>query len=76
MKDYYGILEISQDANMQEIKKAYRKLAIKYHPDKISRFDPTLKRLADIRMRIVNYAKDTLTDPLERVEHDRRLGII
>ena len=72
----YEVLGISHEADKREIRAAYRSLAIKYHPDKISRFDPTLKRLADIRMKIVNYAKDTLTDPLERVEHDRRLGII
>jgi curved DNA-binding protein CbpA len=34
MKDYYKILEVDQDASEEQIRKAYRRLAFKYHPDR------------------------------------------
>ena len=47
MKDYYNILEVERGCNQADIKKAYRKLAIKYHPDKNPDGDSKFKEIAE-----------------------------
>jgi curved DNA-binding protein CbpA len=47
MKDYYKILNIDRHASDQEVKKAYRELALKFHPDK-SKFDNAHQRFTEI----------------------------
>ena len=56
--DYYKILEISITASQDEIKKAYRKLARKYHPD----LNPNDKE-AEKRFKEINEAKEVRSDP-------------
>ncbi len=67
MKDYYAILGVSKDASPEEIKRAYRELAKKYHPDK-NRGDPE----AEERFKEINEAYAVLSDPEKRAEYDRR----
>lgn len=59
--DYYSILGVNKDASPQELKKAYRKLAMKHHPDK----GGDGKKFAQI-----NEAYDTLSDPQKRQQYD------
>ena len=59
MKDPYSVLGVSQSASDDEIKKAYRELVKKYHPDKYT--DPDMKQLANEKLKEINEAYDQLT---------------
>ncbi len=64
--DYYELLQISKDASGTEIKKAYRRLAIKYHPDK----NPGDKE-AEEKFKLINEAYGVLSDEEKRSIYDR-----
>ena len=64
-KDLYNILEIDKGANEQEIKKAYRKLARKYHPD------VNKSAGAEDKFKEVQSAFDVLSDPQKRARYDQ-----
>ncbi len=63
-KDYYKVLDVARDASADDIKKAFRKLARKYHPDVSKEAD------AQDRMRDVNEANAVLSDPEKRAAYD------
>ncbi len=62
MRDYYEILGITKDASKDEVKKAFRKLASKYHPDK--------KTGDEARFKEISEAYSTLSDDKKRSEYD------
>ncbi|ACL70029.1 molecular chaperone DnaJ [Halothermothrix orenii] len=65
-KDYYEILGVSRDADQKEIKKAYRRLARKYHPD-INKDDPD----AEEKFKEISEAYEILSDPDKRARYDQ-----
>src|SRR5438132_14229316 len=65
-EDYYQILGIKRDAKPEEIKKAYRRLARKYHPD----VNPGDKA-SEERFKQMSEAFDVLSDPKKRAVYDR-----
>lgn len=64
-RDYYEILEIARDASEADLKKAYRKLAMQFHPDRNAEAD------AADRFKEINSAYEVLSDPAKRARYDR-----
>ncbi|WGH25779.1 MAG: DnaJ domain-containing protein [Candidatus Shikimatogenerans bostrichidophilus] len=67
MKDYYEILGVSRNASLNEIKKSYRKLAIKYHPDK----NPNNKKISEEKFKEAAEAYSVLSDNNKRKQYDQ-----
>jgi len=65
-KNYYDILGVKKDATEQEIRKAYKKLAIKWHPDK----NPDNREQAQKKFQEIAEAYAVLSDPKKRQEYD------
>ena len=65
-RDYYEILSVSRGAPAEEIKRSYRKLAVKYHPDK-NPDDPH----AEEKFKELGEAYDVLSDSEKRAAYDR-----
>jgi molecular chaperone DnaJ len=65
VKNYYEVLGISKTASADEIKKAYRNLAFKYHPDRNSG-----DKVAEEKFKEINEAYDVLSDEKKRADYD------
>ncbi len=69
-RDYYEILGVDRNASEADIKKAYKKLAIKYHPDRNNESEET-KKMAEKKFIDVNDAYSVLTDPKKKSMFDQ-----
>jgi curved DNA-binding protein CbpA len=67
-KDYYEVLGVKKEATADEIRKAYKKLAIKWHPDK----NPDNKEEAENKFKEISEAYSVLSDPEKKKEYDNR----
>src|SRR6201998_829105 len=68
-EDYFATLGVEKKSSAEEIKKAYRKLARKYHPDR----NPGDKQ-AEARFKEISQAHDVLSDPEKRKQYDSGSG--
>lgn len=71
MKDYYQILYIEKNASVEDIKKAFRRLALKFHPDR----NPENADVWEEKFKEINEAYSVLSDEVKRKYYDRLLSL-
>ena len=67
--NYYQVLGVNRDATDEEIRRAYRKLAMEYHPDR----NPGREKWANQKFREINEAYEVLSNPQKRAAYDAPL---
>jgi molecular chaperone DnaJ len=67
-RDFYTLLDVARDADEAEIKKAYRRLAMQFHPDRVAADE---KQAAEERFKEITEAYEVLRDPEKRAAYDR-----
>ena len=72
MKCHYEVLGVAQDASDDELKKSYRKMALKWHPDK----NLDNMEQAKVEFQFIQAAYDVLSDPQERAWYDKHRDTI
>lgn len=70
-KDYYNILGINKNADESDIKKAFKKLAVKYHPDRQGNKSESEKKEAEEKFKDINEAYQVLSDKEKRARYDK-----
>ncbi|XP_020884348.1 chaperone protein dnaJ 72 isoform X3 [Arabidopsis lyrata subsp. lyrata] len=70
MVDHYQVLGVTKNATKKEVKDAFRRLAIKYHPDKHAQSPDHVRRNATVRFKLVSEAYEVLNDDLKRASYN------
>lgn len=70
-QDYYELLGVQKNASQDEIKKAFRKLALKYHPDRYANKSEAEKKEAEAKFKEYNEAYSCLSDEQKRAQYDQ-----
>ena len=68
--DYYKVLKVNRNATEEELKKAYKRLAMKWHPDKNNQQHQVKKEEAEAKFKQISEAYDVLNDPKKRQIYD------
>jgi DnaJ family protein C protein 7 len=69
-KDYYKILGLEKTASADDIRKAYRKMAVKWHPNRNNSGTEEEKKQAEKQFKLINEANTILTDPQKKQIYD------
>ena len=69
-KNYYDLLELNNDATTEEIKKKYKKLALRYHPDRNTNDEETIKQQNEKKFKEITEAYNVLSDDKKRKDYD------
>lgn len=70
---YYDILDVAREADEKEIRRAHRKKAEIYHPDKVFHLGTRERKAAEMEMKLINNARDILLDPEQRSLYNQYL---
>ncbi len=71
--DYYAVLGVPPHADMPTLRDAYRQKTTEYHPDKYVGRAPEFVQLANMRIRVIDEAKNVLFDEAKKKEYDQTL---
>ena len=70
-RDYYEVLGVPKSASDDEIKKAYRKLAMKFHPDRVSTLPEAEKKKAEEKFKELQESYAVLSDPQKKQMYEQ-----
>ncbi|KAF3604236.1 hypothetical protein F2Q69_00036858 [Brassica cretica] len=70
MVDHYQVLGVTRNATKQEVKEAFRRLAVKYHPDKHAQSPDHVRLNATVRFKLVSEAYEVLNDDRKRASYN------